>query len=581
MRTAFCMTIASCILALSGVGARAAPKPNILLITADDMSCDSVGAFGCQVKGTTPNIDRLASQGMRFERAHVTIAVCQPCRNVWMTGRYPHRSGGEGFHRLTRPDVPILPALLRDGGYLVGLFGKEPHCTPYASFQWDTPPRSPLGSGRNPALYARHAGEFIDRAKQSGKPFFLMANSHDPHRPFYGNDRFPYGRPNGPVAPSRVFKPEEIVVPGFLPDIPDVRLEISEYYSSVRRCDDTVGALLEVLETSGMADRTLVVFLSDHGMPLPFAKTNVYYHSTRTPWIVRWPGKVEPGSVDRDHFISGIDLMPTVLDLAGIRVPPGTDGFSFKPLLFGRRQEGREMVFTQFHQTAGRNRYPMRAVEDARFRYIYNPWSDGQRVFRNESQSGRSMRAMRAAGKTDEAVSARCRLFLYRVPEEFYDLDKDPDALKNLIDDPRCRPDIERMRKALADWIRRTGDPALEAFSHRDSQEVRRRFMADQDVKAGKKPKRNRKRKRSSPAKARRGGQAHRGGWPQPNVGRICNPPSRTTDWKSVLQKLAKRTSFYGCAMQRRPTIQHYDLPVHHKERITPCADSLPSFPSS
>ena len=485
-RTRGLRVLACCLtpIALLAADAAAAGPPNILLITADDMNCDSVGAFGCRVKDTTPQIDRLAAQGMRFEHAHVTIAVCQPCRSVWLTGRYPHRSGGEGFHKLQKPGVPLLPGLLREAGYLVGLLGKEPHCTPYADFSWDTP-KQPLGAGRNPRLYGEHAKAFFEQAKQAGKPFFLMANSHDPHRPFYGNDRYEYGKPDGPQVPSKVFQPKDVVVPGFLPDIPQVRLEISEYYSSVRRCDDTVGALLAAIDDSGMAEKTIVVFLSDHGMTLPFAKTNVYYHSTRTPWIVRWPGRVEPGSVDRDHFISGIDLAPTLLEVAGVDQPEGMDGFSLKPLLLGHKQDGREMVFTQFHQTAGRGRYPMRAAEDKRFRYIYNPWSDGTRVFRNESQSGRSMKAMVAAGQSDPAIAARCELFLHRVPEEFYDLENDPDALENLVGDPEHRADVERFRKALADWMRRTEDPAWKALENRADEGVRRQFMAEQDQKKG------------------------------------------------------------------------------------------------
>lgn len=494
MRHVLVFLICFCAIVASAAHALAAERPNILLITADDLNCDSVGVFGSKVKNTTPNIDRLAAEGMRFEHAHVTIAVCQPCRNVWTTGRYPHRSGGEGFHNLQKPNVPILPALLRDAGYLVGLLGKEPHSSPYAAFRWDTP-KVQLGGGRSPRLYARHAKEFFERSKQDGRPFFLMANSHDPHRPFYGNDKYKYDNPNGPERPSKIFKPDEIVVPGFLPDIPEVRLEVSEYFSSVRRCDDTVGAVLAALGEAGASDNTIVLFLSDHGMALPFAKTNVYYHSTRTPWIVRWPGIVKPNSVDDQHFISGIDMMPTLLDVAGVDSPDGVDGSSFKPLLLGQPQSGREMVFTQFHQTAGRNRYPMRAVEDKRFRYIYNPWSDGKRVFRNESQSGRSMRAMQAAGKVDQSIAARCKLFLHREPEEFYDLQNDPDAVNNLIGDPACQAEIERLREALAEWMKRTGDSALDAFADRENDDIRKQFMAEQDMKA-RPPKQQQKKQR-------------------------------------------------------------------------------------
>ena len=120
-----------------------------------------------------------------------------------------------------------------------------------------------------------------------------MANSHDPHRPFHGSlqEKNSFKDSLKDVcAPSRVYEPHEIEVPGFLADLPDVRKEIAQYYSSVRRCDDTVGAVIRALRESPLADNTLTMFLSDHGMPLPFAKTNCYLHSTRTPWIVTWPG---------------------------------------------------------------------------------------------------------------------------------------------------------------------------------------------------------------------------------------------------------------------------------------------------
>jgi N-sulfoglucosamine sulfohydrolase len=170
--------------------------------------------------------------------------------------------------------------------------------------------------------------------------------------------------------------------------------------------------------------------------------------------------------------------------MAGIDEPVGADGFSFKPLLLGKKQGGREMVFTQFHQTSGRNRYPMRAVENARFRYIYNPWSDGRRVFRNESQAGRTMKAMLVAAKNDAAVKARCELFLHRVPEEFYDLEVDPDGLNNLIDAPEHVKEIERMRSALRNLMKETRDPALAAFELVGNEAARRQFMAEQDEKA-------------------------------------------------------------------------------------------------
>ncbi|WP_269522567.1 sulfatase family protein [Coraliomargarita parva] len=458
-------------------------RPNILLITADDMNWDAVGAFGCRVAGTTPNIDRLAADGMAFDEANVTISVCQPSRSSLLTGRYPHRSGGEGFYHLRKPNVPILPEVLGRNGYRTGILGKVEHSSPYAEYRWDLcHDIGALGHGRNPQLYGQYTQEFIKAATESQQPFFLMLNSHDPHRPFYGNDdprMYVEGDKPAAAIPSRVFTAEEIITPGFLEDLPEVRREVAEYYSSVRRCDDTVGAVLRVLEESGMAENTIVVFLSDNGMSFPFAKTNCYLNSTKTPWIVRWPGKIQPGTREGTHFISGIDLMPTLLDAVGIDGPANMDGESFLPLLQGEAQSGRDLLFTQFHQTFVRRNYPIRCVQNQRYGYIFNPWSDGERKFKNESQSGRTMKAMREAAKQDAQIAERVQLFVYRVPEEFYDLENDPDCRNNLIDEPELQSEIDSLRVQLEQWMVETEDPALEAFRHRHSPQALQQFMDD------------------------------------------------------------------------------------------------------
>jgi len=345
-----------------------------------------------------------------------------------------------------------------------------------------------LGHGRSPRLYGCYTSEFQKQVTTAEQPFFLMVNSHDPHRPFYGNDKPEwYRKGNGPVAerPSRTFSPDEVTTPGFLADLPEVRLEISEYYNSVRRCDDTVGCVLDSLRDAGHADNTIVIFLSDNGMAFPFAKTNCYLNSTRTPWIMRWPGVLAAGSHDTKHLISGIDLMPTLLDATGVAAPSGMDGRSFLPVLRGENQEGRDVVFTQFHQTAGRRNYPMRCIQSRRFGYIFNPWSNGTRVFKNESQVGRTMQAMRKAAEADLDLAKRVDLFLYRVPEEFYDFENDPDALYNLIDDPKYASEIESLQRQMADWMVRTKDSALTVFRNRNSQVARDQFMTQNALELG------------------------------------------------------------------------------------------------
>lgn len=456
-------------------------QPNLLLITADDMNWDAVGANGCPTPETTPHLDRLAQGGMRFENGHVTIAVCQPSRSAMMTGRYPHSSGGEGFHNLRFEGVPILPEVLRSFGYRVGILGKVGHSTPYSDFEWDHMlDMNDLGMGRSPSTYLREVKSFLDDCGE--QPWFMMANCHDPHRPFVGNDNeewYDETYLNPPaVPPSRTFTPEEVEVPGFLEDLPEVRLEISEYYGSVRRCDDTVGAMLEELERRGVVDNTLVLFLSDNGMAFPFAKTNCYLNSTRTPFFVRWPSMVKREEVE-SSMVSAIDILPTFLEAAGADIPEGVQGRSFLPLLKGEGQGDREWVYTHFNQTHGKGNFPMRAVQSAEWLYIFNPWSDGEKTFKNESMSGRTFKAMEEAAKKDAEIGKRVDLFLHRVPEELYDLRVDPHARKNLVEDSNHAVMLSTCRSRLEDEMRRHEDPALECFLHREDESVRKTFLRD------------------------------------------------------------------------------------------------------
>ena len=450
--------------------AAAQDRLNVLLITVDDMNCDSVGVFGCGVDDITPNIDRLASEGMRFEHAHVTIAICQPTRAVWMTGRYPHRNGALGFDPI-HADVPTVLEMLHSAGYQTGILAKVNHVVPTRKTAWDViVPASELQVGRSPKRYYESSLAFFQQAKQSDKPFFLMANSQDPHRPFAGSqqesNRIRNVKRQGNDFPgtSRKYRAEEVDIPGFLPDLPNVRREMAEYYSSVHRADEIVGSVLRALEESGLENQTLVIFLSDHGMPLPFAKTNCWYHSTRTPLIVRWPGVITAKSHDQRHVVSGIDLAPTILSATNLPPIKAADGRSFETILQGNQQSDREFAVTHINRTAGKNNYPMRSIIDSRFGYIYNGWADGETRFKNESQSGLTVQAMHLAAKSNPIIDKRVRHFVFRTPEEFYDYEQDPDARVNLIDDPRHEQRIQQRRLLLRKHMEETGDPQLEAF---------------------------------------------------------------------------------------------------------------------
>ncbi len=446
-------------------------QPNILFITVDDMNYDSIGKY--QSSSFTPNIDQLASSGVHIENAHVTVAVCQPSRQCIMTGKYPHNNGSHGFSPISH-NVTTLQEILSDKGYFNGIISKVGHLAPIHKYAWDYIKEFNSKRymwGRKPELYYEKMKDFIGETKKENKPFFLMVNCNDPHRPFAGSQQEfdKYGE-NMPVR--KQFKPEEVTIPGFLPDIPEVRLEVSEYVSSAHRADASVGMMLKAIDEAGLRENTIVVFLSDNGMAFPYAKTNCYLNSTKTPLIVSWPKNIKTGH-DKDTFVSGIDLMPTLLELINIKCPVNIDGKSFANNLIRNNTdhnfdqnlaENREYVFTLFNANYKKMNYEMRCVQSKNYGFIFNAWSDGKYAFMNESMTGRTFNAMKKAALDRPDIGERVKFYLHRVPEEFYDFKNDPDGLNNLIDDPQYSEMIDTHRLALIEEMRKSHDPILVDF---------------------------------------------------------------------------------------------------------------------
>ncbi|MBL47513.1 MAG: hypothetical protein CMP28_00965 [Roseibacillus sp.] len=467
-------------------------RPNVLWLVADDMNWDSPGCFGGVTEDVSPNIDRLAAEGVQFWHAHVNIAICTPSRSVMLTGLYPQNNGAEGFQRI-HPGTPTLPALLNEAGFLCGTIGKP--LSQQELFRWSTT-YTWKGKGdenlwgRDPEVYRRFSRDFFANAKSAGQPFFLMASTHDPHDPFAtpgARGRHP-GNPHYERAESsRTYGPSEVRLSGGLPDLPEIRRHLADYASSVRRTDDMVGAVLEELERAGLSENTIVFFLSDHGMAFPGIKANCYPDSTRSPWIIRWPGKVAPGSDDRHHMLSAVDLQPTFLEALGLPPAEKCDGRSFLPVLLGEQQANRDHVFTQFFHIHGKETFPMRAVLSRDHAYIFNPWSDGQRIF---SRQWNGFGAYRKAAGSSPAMKSRIEHLLHRSVEEFYSLNRDPYCLANLLEEKTASVSasdtITQYRARLRNYMQRFNDPALTAFDNREDPEALEAFIRTYTARATK-----------------------------------------------------------------------------------------------
>ena len=465
-RLIFCLLF----LVLSSVAV--AQQPNLLVITVDDMSCDSAGVFDGVIPDLTPNMDQLASEGLRFEMAHVQVGNCYPSRNVMFSGRYPHSSRVEGFYQVQN-DYPVFCDVMQKAGYYAAIRGKVSHSTPFQPYRWDVDLTiNEDGSREHPKNVASYGSSLmrgITLAKQAGKPFAININISDPHKPFWFE-----GDSHGV---SKTYAPEESPVPGFLFDDPIVRNELAQYYTSVRRADDALGSILDLLESSGQRDKTVVVFLSDHGMPLPFAKTQLYHHSTRTPLIIRWPGVIQSGTVDERHMVSAIDFLPTFCDIIHTAHPDGLQGTSFLPLLYGKNQDGRRVVFKEYNENAGGNRHPMRGVETPEFLYIFNPWSDGKNIMRTATQGTKTYKRMKELALVSKSIQKRLDLFDHRVVEELYNVKEDPDCLNNLAQSGKHQDVLEAMRLKLKAWMKETGDHALIALEGREEEAIRRGYV--------------------------------------------------------------------------------------------------------
>lgn len=433
-----------------------APKLNVLLILSDDHSYPHVGCYG-NTDIRTPNLDKFAAQGMRFDRAYVTTPQCVPSRASIFAGRSPVAINMTRFTAPLPRDVKTYPEALRAAGWFTGVAGRTYHMDGARTSEESREilDRYKLSSFPDRFDFVKTAGdnavslaqfrEFLD-AKPAAKPFFLQLCSNDPHRPL---------TTSGAVKHD----PARIQLPAHFPDTQLVREDFARYYDEIAHFDIFFGEVMAELEKRGVADHTIVAFMGDNGCAQYRGKGTLYEFGIHVPLLVRWPGKVKPGSVTSE-LISGEDLAPTFLEAAGTPVPPEMTGKSFVKLLRGESFEGRKFVFAQ--RGAHGSSLPGnssgfdlgRVVVTKTHKLIYNAL--GQLPYWPVDFAGDAMWKelvqLHEAGKLDPKVDQR--YFAKTRPMfELYDLEKDPSEFENLAGRAEAAGQEKALKAAMQEWM--------------------------------------------------------------------------------------------------------------------------------
>lgn len=447
-------------------------SPNVLLILTEDQGTQAgyLGTLGIQ----TPNMDALARSAVVFEKASVVYPVCSASKAALYTGLYNHANGilnnTLNYHKplaqiteaeksvplyqrnRIKAEVATLTELLARAGYYQGVTHKI-HVAPAEKFPYDAFLPNPS---------QRVATEFIQRAHEKQKPWFLLYNIPNSHRPY----------PNSDQRPIRV-KPAEVKLPSYLPDTPEVRKDWAEYLAGIEEADALMGGALAALKASGDDSNTLVLFLGDHGPSFPHGKMSLYDLGLRTPLLIRPPGVQTPRRTDA--LASTVDLLPTILDYAGITPPPGLHGKSLRPILEGKPgARGAEAVFAEISHLGPLPNSGMqeRCVFDGRYRLIYREgppkaWRQVNADLKDPKPWGN--RSYNETVRVKDQFPVAFRVLQEMDPQSFgitlppfelYDTKTDPDELTNLAADPVQRPHLRRLHGLLQTWARETKDTA-------------------------------------------------------------------------------------------------------------------------
>lgn len=462
-------------------------KPNVVLIVSDDQGMDMLGCYGDK-NAATPHIDQLAAEGVRFTRAYCTTPSCSPSRSVILTGLHSHRNGQYGLghsvqHFRTHESVQTLPVLLTQLGYYTLHVGKG-HIYPKDIYRFDA---SQEEQANNPAQMVANVDKML-AAKPEQQPFFLFFATIAPHHsggpdkklPF-APDRFGRSDAGYPGITERLYQPETIKVPYYLPDLPESRAELAQYYQAIHRLDQGVGLLVKLLKDKGIYDNTIIIFTSDNGAPFASAKTNLYDQGVRMPFVVKTL-KDKVKNKTTDALIAFTDITPTVLDLVGIyeqslkklketaakdrgweyqAADTAFQGKSFKPILEMVQKNIHEEVYLSHSLHTLVQYYPMRAVVTDRYKLIWNlAYQLSKHRYKGTGESITDNAIF--TKKLDYFGSRKVKDIIQRPEFELYDLQNDPHELKNMAYEKSSMALRDVLQTKILQFQRATQDPFLQ-----------------------------------------------------------------------------------------------------------------------
>jgi len=411
--------------------AAAPAKPNLVVVLSDDHGyLDSTVYGAADVR--TPNLEKLAKEGMTLTGMFVASPACAPSRSAMLTGLMPARNGAERNHTFKRDGVASLTENVKALGYEVAAFGKVAHGNDVVRHGFDVQAR--------PAS-VKVVGDFL-AGRKADRPLCLFVGTPEPHVPWPDLDGY---------------EPDKVRLPPTHVDTAETRDFRCRYYTDVTKADAFVGDMLALARKHLDAKNTLVVYTSDHGAQWPFGKWNLYDAGIRVPFLAAWPSVIAPGSKS-DALCSWVDLLPTLIDAAGGTPPKDIDGKSFLPVLKGEAKGHREAIFATHSGDGEMNVYPIRCVRTAGWKYVRNlhpEFVHGTHIDRAMDADGvKYFRSWEEKAKTDPAAAALVKRYRERPREELYDLAADPYETTNLAADAKQAERLTGLRKQLDDWMK-------------------------------------------------------------------------------------------------------------------------------